>query len=82
MLKVCSDFNAITTDGVCFVLYYRDMALDRQIADLVLSKGDKITLYQDNDDFEVVAALDFRFVDALKQEAWIATPGWSTLVRK
>ena len=82
MLKVFSDFNAMTEDDVCFILKYRDVDLAKQIEHLRLSKGDKIILYQDEDDFEVIATLDFRYVDALQQEAWVAVPDWSTIVRK
>jgi hypothetical protein len=82
MLKVFADLNARTEDDACFILNYGGADLEKQIEDLRLSKGDKIILYQDEDDFEVIATLDIRYVDALKRETWVAAPHWSTLVRK
>ena len=82
MLKVFADFNARAKDDACFALHYRGVVLEKQIEDLRLSKGDKIMLYQDEDDFEVTATLEVRYVDVLKRETWFAVPDWSTLVRK
>ena len=82
MLKIFADFNARTNDEACFVLFYRDVALGTQIEELRLSKGDKVILYQDEDDFEVTATLDIRYVNVLERETWVAVPDWSTLVRK
>ena len=82
MLKIYADFNARTNGDACFVLFYRDVALGTQIEELRLSKGDKIILYQDEDDFEVTATLDIRYVDVLGRETWVAVPDWSTMVRK
>lgn len=82
MLKVLTDFNARTNEGLCFILKYRDRDLESQIEELRLSKGDKIILFPDEDDFEVTATLDKQYVDLLAQEAWVAIPDWSTLVRK
>jgi hypothetical protein len=82
VLKVFTDFNAITPDGMCWILQCEDSALEERISDLRLNKGDKIVLYQDEDDFEVTATLDFRYVDILKREAWVAIPDWGTLIRK
>jgi hypothetical protein len=44
--------------------------------------GDKVQLFQDENDFEVTAVLDYRYVDILQRKAWVAVPDWSTLVRK
>ena len=82
MIRVFTDFNAITPDDVCWNLVFRGVDLDRQIDDLGLKKGDRILLYQDEDDFDVEATLDHRYVDMLAREAWVAIPDWSTLVRK
>jgi hypothetical protein len=82
MLKVFSDFNARTPDGVCWNLRYQGIDLEEQVQALHLARGDKIVLYQDEDDLEVIASLDFRYVDVLAREAWVAVPDWSTLVRK
>ena len=82
MLRVYCDFNARTREGICFILMYRDQDIETQIEDLRLSKGDKVILFQDEDDFEVTATLDRQCVDVLQKETWVAIPDWSTLVRK
>ena len=82
MLRVFTDFNARTQDGVCWNLVYQDADLNEQAATLGLSRGDKITLYQDESDFDVTATLDHRYVDILGRTAWVAIPDWSTLIRK
>jgi hypothetical protein len=82
MLRIWTDFNARTRDGICRILLYNNVELERQIAELRLAKGDRIMLFQDEEDFEVTGTLDFRFVDALEREAWVAIPDWSTIVRK
>jgi hypothetical protein len=82
MLKVFTDFNARTSDDVCWNLKYDDTDLEEKIADLKLNVGDTVQLFQDENDFEVTAVLDYRYVDILKREAWVAIPDWSTLVRK
>ena len=81
MYKIFTDFNARTPDGVCWILYYGDESIDQLISSLKLKTGDTIILYQDEDDFEVEAMIDFRFVPILSREAWVAVPDWSTLVR-
>ncbi len=82
MLKVFTDFNARTSDGVCWSLKYDDADLEKKADDLKLVVGDKVLLFQDENDFEVTAVLDYRHVDILKRKAWVAIPDWSTLVRK
>ena len=82
MLKVFTDFNAVTSDDVCWNLKYEDIDLEKRIDDLKLKVGDKVQLFQDEDDFEVTAALEYRYVDVLGRKAWVAVPDWSTLVRR
>jgi len=82
MLRVFTDFNARTPDGICWNLIYQGSELDKQADNLHLAKGDKIILFQDEDDFEVIATLDFGNVDVLGRETWVAIPDWSTLERK
>jgi hypothetical protein len=82
MLKVFTDFNARTKDGLCWILKYNEDDLSSQVSQLNLKPGDKVILYQDEGDFEVVATLDFRWVDFLGREAWVAIPDWITIVRK
>ena len=82
LLKVFSDFNAIAPDGVCWLLVYQDRDLAELAENLDLKKGDNVILHQDADDFEVIASLDFRYVSMLGRETWVATPDWSTILRK
>jgi hypothetical protein len=82
MLVVRTDFNARTVDGVCWILVYQGADLEERKDELRLQKGDKIILFQDEDDFEVTATLDFRYVDVLGRAALVAVPDWSTLERK
>ena len=82
MLKVFTDFNARTSEDICWNLKYDNVDLERKIDDLKLNVGDKVRLFQDEDDFEVIAVLDYRYVDVLGRKAWVAIPDWSTLARK
>jgi hypothetical protein len=75
MLGVFTDFNARTSDGTCWNLVYQGIDLD-------LMKGDKIILFQDENDFEVTATLDIRHVDVSGRKTWVAIPEWSTLERR
>jgi hypothetical protein len=79
VLKVFTDFNARTPDGMCWNLVYQGGDLHKQIRELRLAKGDKIILFQDDDDFEVTATLDYRYVDVLRRDALVAIPDWPTL---
>jgi len=82
MIRVFSDFNAMTNDDICWNLVYQGAALEHQIAKLGLQKGDRIVLYQDEDDFDVIGTLDVQYVEVLGRETWVALPDWSTLKRK
>jgi hypothetical protein len=59
-------------------LLYGDEDLAEQAEKLGIEVGDKVILYQDEDDFEVTASLDFRYVEFLGRETWVAYPDWST----
>ena len=78
MLRIFTDFNARTKDGVCLILVYGGEDLAEQAERLGIKKGDKVILYQDEDDFEVTASLDFQYVEMLGRETWVAYPDWST----
>ena len=82
MLRVFTDFNATTNDDLCWLLIFREKHLAEQIDQLKLRRGERIILFQDDDDFEVVATLDVRFVEILGRETWVAIPDWGTIVRK
>ena len=81
MLKIFTDFNARTQDDVCWLLRYEGADLANQAAALALQEGDKVILYQDEDDFEVSATSSYRYVDALGDETWIAIPDWTKINR-
>jgi hypothetical protein len=82
MIKLYADFNDRTSDGGYWILQYEGTDIEAKAADLGLSLGDRVLLYQDEDDFEVTATLEFRFVDAIGRETWVAFPDWSTIDRK
>lgn len=82
MFRIYTDFNASTTEDLCWLLKFRETDLATQIDELDLKTGDRIILFQDEDDFEVIATLDIRYVDILGRDAWVAIPDWDTLVRK
>lgn len=79
MLRVFSDFNARTPEGVCWLLSYNRVPLEDQVQELGLGVGSKIVLFQDEGDFEVTATLGYQHVDILDREAWVAIPDWSTI---
>jgi hypothetical protein len=74
MLKIFTDFNARSADGTCWNLIYDGAP----VSDEVLKVGEKIILFQDEDDFEVEASVEFRFVKELGRDSWVAVPDWAT----
>lgn len=72
----------MTTGDICWLLFHNDTKLAEEIEQLGLKKGDRVILFQDEDDFEVTATLDVQYVDALRRETWVAVPDWSTILRK
>jgi hypothetical protein len=82
MLKLFTDFNARTPDGICWNLKLDGKDFEERARDLKPSVGDVVLLFQDEDDFEVEAVLDRRYVDILGKRVWVAVPDWSTLMRK
>jgi hypothetical protein len=76
MLRLFTDFNARTKAGECWNLVHH--GVDIGDTQLVKNPGDRVILYQDEDDFEVEATIEFRFVDELKQSRWVAKPDWAT----
>ncbi len=80
MIRVYADFNARTADGGCWILQHGGTDLGASTAKLGLTSGDRILLYQDDDDFEVQATLEFRFLSETRSFTWIAYPDWDTVV--
>ena len=74
MLRLFTDFNARAESGDCWNLIRQGLAVD----DSLLKKGDRVIMFQNEDDFEVEATVDFRFVEELKRDSWVAVPDWST----
>jgi hypothetical protein len=77
MLTLYTDFQATDPDGYCWILRHNDTDIQEVAAALRLSKGDKVIL-DAHEDFIVIGTLDFRYVDYLKREVWVAFPDWST----
>lgn len=84
LIRLWTDFNAQTPDEECWILVFDDRHLetDQHFAALALKSGDKVLLYQDDDDFTVSATLEKRFVSVLRRVAWVAMPDWATLKYK
>ncbi len=80
MIRVYSDFNdRDPLDGACLNLWIEDLPLERRAEELGLKIGSKIVLYQDENDFEVVATLESRNVSGT--DRLVAVPDWSTIRR-
>jgi hypothetical protein len=77
MLKLYTDFQAVDADGACFVLKRDQSDAEHYTDELQLSKGDKVVL-DAHEGFEVLGTLDYKFVQVLGREAWVAYPDWST----
>jgi hypothetical protein len=77
MIRVFTDFQAIDSSGALFILKVDHEDLERQAQTLGIKVGDQVIL-DTHEDFELMGTLDFRFVDSLRREAWIAHPDWST----
>jgi hypothetical protein len=81
MIRVYADFNAMTSDDCCWLLRHGDGDLTSQLENLGLRAGSHVLLYQDENDFEVVGVLEYRFVPEFASDIWLAKPDWSTLRR-
>jgi len=82
MLRVYADFNDRDVDGAVTILVCGDRDVGELIGSGQLNAEDRVILYQDEDDFEVEALLEHRFVTYLGQWRWVALPDWTTLVRE
>ena len=81
MIRVFTDFQAIASDGSLFILRIDHEDLERQAQNLGIKVGDRVIL-DAHEDFELIGTLDFKFVDILGKEAWVARPDWSTRTDK
>jgi hypothetical protein len=82
MIKLCTDFNTRSKDGLLMALFYNEKPLEAQIESLQLKHGDKVVLLQDECDFEVTGTLEFRYLEELGRSVWVVNPDWSTVVRQ
>jgi hypothetical protein len=81
MIRLFTDFQAVGPDGYLWILRYKDDELSKETDDLKIAIGDKVIL-DAHEDFEVIGTLDFRYVEFLGREAWVAYPDWSTRTSK
>ncbi|HEV7229106.1 hypothetical protein [Brevundimonas sp.] len=81
MIRVWTDFNALSTLDRAWLLKSGNAPFDP--AFLGLSHGDRILLWQDEDDFEVEGVLAFGRPGppAVDRDAWYAQVDWPTLRR-
>jgi hypothetical protein len=79
VIRLYADFNARTPEGECHIMLHEGMHLDQAAERLQLKAGNRVLLYQDDDDFEVEAILDYRYVPYLLGDAWLAIPDWTTM---
>jgi len=60
MLRVYCDFNDGTEDHRFWILWFEGKPLEEQVERLGLKAGDRVILFQDEDDFEVEGTLLFQ----------------------
>ena len=77
MIRVFTDFQAVDRRGDFFILKIDREDLERQTQALGIRVGDKVIL-DAHEDFELIGTLDFKFVEILGRETWVAHPDWST----
>jgi hypothetical protein len=77
MLRVFTDFQAVDLDGACFILRHEGTDIENFVSSFNLSKGDRVVL-DAYEDFEVIGTLNFKFVELLGKQAWVAYPDWAT----
>jgi hypothetical protein len=80
MLRIYADFNSGTKADEFFILRH-DRVDGPELATETVKNGDRVILFQDEDDFEVEAVIFYRFIETLEKEAWVAVPDWKTVVR-
>ena len=74
MRRLWADFNSRTPDGFLTVLQEGERDLAECAVDLGIKDGDKVVLYQDDGDFEIVGTVEYRYHEALGCAAWLARP--------
>jgi hypothetical protein len=77
MLRLFTDFQAIDPDGCCWILKINEEDNREGENSAIFKKGDKVIL-DAYEDFELIGTLDYKYVEYLKRDAWVACPDWST----
>jgi hypothetical protein len=77
MLRFFTDFQAVTSDGACWILRYDHNDIKDIADELNIHPGDEVIL-DAHEDFEVLAVLEFKYVEYLNHDSWVAIPDWST----
>ena len=84
-VRVYADFNdgCATDERVFWNLWLNDERLRTKsnLTKFGIRVGDKVILYQDPDDFEVIATLEWRYIDVLQKDVVVAVVDFSTLRR-
>jgi hypothetical protein len=81
MLRLFTDFQAVTSDGACWILRHDGKDIKETADELNIHPGDNIIL-DAHEDFEVLATLEFKYVEYLSYDSWVAIPDWSTRAEK
>jgi hypothetical protein len=81
MLRFFTDFQAVTSDGAVWILRYDGKEVKDRARELNIRPGDQVIL-DAHEDFEVFATLEFKHVEYLNYDSWVAVPDWSTRKEK
>ena len=81
MIRLFTDFQAVDPDGYLWILRHKEDELRDELNGLRIARGDTVIL-DAHEDFQVIGTLDFRYVEYLGREAWVAYPDWSTKTSK
>ncbi len=81
MLRFFTDFQAVTSDGAVWILRYDGKEVKDIARELNIRPGDQVIL-DAHEDFEVFATLEFKHVEYLNYDSWVAVPDWSTRKEK
>lgn len=77
MLRLFTDFQAVDPDGCCWILKIGGEESTERENSTIFGKGDKVIL-DAYEEFELIGTLDYKYVENLKRDAWVACPDWST----
>ena len=73
LARICVDFNNADEKGRFRLITYGAIT-DIKRLNLALKDGLLINIYQDDDDFEVLARVEF----SREEQTWVAVADWST----